>query len=124
MGFNQRAAVDVVGAHPAVIRTLRAGVAVLIGKAERAAAFEEGVLLLYTEQGLLIGELLGDIDQAGPAIGGMRTEVGEEHFTKHEQVGAATDRVGAGENRLQNTVGRLAGSLICAGPVESPDRKI
>ena len=73
VGLDQGPAVDVVGAHPAVVRALGRRVAGVLREAERPAALEQGVLLLDPEQRLLPGVLL---DRPRPARRGCWSGAG------------------------------------------------
>ena len=54
----------------------------------------------------------------------MWTHVGEEDFAHHKFVVSTTYRVGASENRIQDTVGILAGGLIGARSIKGPDGRL
>ena len=121
--LDDLAAEDLVGADAAVVAALRGREAAL-GEAERARALEEGVLLLDAEDRLLGGELLGDLAQRGAGVGLVRGDVDVEDLAQHQDVVAAADRVGAGDDRLEDAVGGVALGLVGAGAVEAPDRQL
>src|SRR5690606_10069526 len=112
---------DLVGAHTAVVRTLRAGEAAL-GPAERPAVLQERVLLLDAEPRLLFGVLLRDLDTRRTGVGGVRGHVGQQDLAHHEDVVAAADRIGEDGDRAEHAVGLAARRLVGARPVEAPDR--
>lgn len=122
MLFDDLAAEDLVGADAAVVATLRGGEAAE-REAQRAALLEEGVLLLDAEPRLLVGELLGHLDERGAGVAGVRGHVDVEDLAEHQHVAAAADRVRAGEHRLEHAVGGGAVGLVGAGSVETPDRE-
>src|SRR5579862_4723887 len=115
MGLNEWPAVDVVGSHAAVVRTLRRGVAGMLGESQRTAALEERVLLLEAEQRILIGVLVRDRDQLASAVGGVGGHVGKKNLAQHKQIVPTPNRVRAGEHRLQDTIRRLPRRLAGTG---------
>ncbi|EGJ77870.1 putative glutamine synthetase [Streptomyces sp. Tu6071] len=123
VGLDDLAAEDLVRTDAAVVTALRGGETVL-GEAERAAALEEGVLLLDPEDRLLGGELLGHGPQFGARVARVRGEVGVEDLAQDEDVGAAPDRVGTREDRLEHAVRGVALGLVRGGAVEAPHARL
>src|SRR5436309_10117674 len=54
----------------------------------------------------------------------MWLAVDQEHFAHHQFVRCPPQRVVAHEDRLEHTIGPIAGRLLGAGTVEAPDRRL
>ena len=108
--------------NTAVVRALRGGKA-HFRPSVGTAVLEQGVLLLDAEPGVeaLVGG--GGRDERSASVGGVRGEVGVQHFTEHQDVVATTQRVGAGEHRLEDAVRGKSRGLVGAGTVKTPDRQ-
>ncbi len=114
---------DLVLTDAAVVATLRLGVA---GRREavRATVLHQGEFLLDAEHRLVLLVLLRRADGRGPGVGGVRLAVDEVHLTHREHVVATADRVRVDGDRLEHAVALVAGGLVRARAVETPDRKL
>ena len=122
MRLDDVATPDLVCADTAVVAALRRRIAA-DGPAVGTTVFEERVLLLDAEPGLVRGEPLGDLDARRPGVRLMRSHIDVEDLAQHELVIAAAYRVGRDQHGVEHTVGTAARGLFRAGTVETPDRR-
>ncbi len=123
VALHDFAARHLVAADAAVVRTLGSREPSL-GPAQRTAVLEEGVFLLNAEHRLLVGVLLGHGRTLVAGVGRVGRQVGQEDLAHDELVALVPQRVRAHEDRLQHTVRVVAGGLVSARTVESPDARL
>lgn len=120
MGLDDVTGVHLVGAHSAVVRSLRAGEAVL-GPAEGAAVHvQQGVLLLDAEpgRGVLGGLHGGGAGGAPVGVGGLAVVL--ERLAQHQLVVAAAEGVAVHGDGLQVRVRVAALGLVGGAAVIVP----
>ena len=112
---------DLVGTNTAVIPALGGGKAAG-GPPVGPAIAEEGVLLLDTEDRLVVLVLLERLNAGRPGVGPVWLHLGVEDLAHDEDVVAPPNRIGLHQDRSQHTIRIITGRLLGAGTVEGPDR--
>ena len=124
--LDEIAAVDLQRSNTAVVRTLRSRETVRREASwPTGAGVDERVLLLETEDRLLIRVLPERSDCSGTSVRRMRRQVGgEKGLAENNDVVAAASGVRALEHRIEDNIRIVTRCLVGARTVESPDTRL
>lgn len=121
MRLHHLAAVHLVGAHAAVVRSLWSGETMLGPAQWTTVDVEQRVLLLDAEPRHLGGHGVGDLLARLPMIGLGRCAIEQERFAEHKDVVAAAERILVDRDGMQVDVRVGAGRLAGRAAVIVPD---
>ena len=120
VSFHDIAAVDLVGADTAVIRSLRSRETVLRPAIGPAVWAEEGILLLQTEPGLVLGMGIHQSSSFVAVVEFVGAAVMIPGLAHDKDVFATTKRIGKDGNGAKVDIGVVARSLATGRTIEIP----